>query len=1205
MQPTDRTKFQKPSENRNRSKAFPSTLSFDKDGDMSQLCKAFAEDFSQDDIPSTSPLNCETAERCQSTLNPTSKFNRDAGTWPLCDQFSEQKTSSIPAQLGIQSQLDIINKAHQALECQTFNHTTNNTTASGGNSTAQCEVSRCFTECQSQTFSGFKTANDKIISLPQEAINRAKALLDEFVGDAFTDTTTVSNKDQSDSTKNIQMCRRGSSSSNVPNAEQKNSSLRPKRNISSQKTSAPHHPCDFSGFRTGRDKTINVSSLSLLKAKQLFKELEDDSSIDNPTVHSKEKAQAPQSVFDIKSTSRPLAPPRSPPDACSALTASQKADVSELCSLLEDANSQCEFTQVKPLKVNSSKLQESAQYTGDREFDPDILTDINFDDSFSSDIEHHKSMQRSSVKLNKVLPVNVENVHVSEISQSNFNMDLSSLTKNVVDVQDRDLHRSPKNCAEMMNNQKSIMGNPELISRGKSLDSCSSDTGLCINDEPRIALSRTAQDGDEGSFDKTILKMASSGTLNAPVSHSEENFFGFRTAGGKKVHVSETALLQSKALLSCYAESDYTELAEKLKDDDSTTHKALSGGQSCGGLSTEGTKMVCVSADASPKANILLDKVHQAYDFVSNHCNSDTQNEDGRSEKECRAIRKKVACVSTKARKGSSTLKDQNSACIEARQDNPLESDLVGYHQVERDSGFRTAGGKSVLVSENALFKARSILSETVENSPTDSDKYLSDFTKSSVKTLPNGKQSNYYKDEEEILISGNPTGPAVNLTNSSHDMPGKEERLSKAETCHSDSGKSIGFSTANGKHISVSSTALQKGIKFFDECAPPQGSEHRGCVVECPPVKHNIGKHSSVINIPSGKGISVLAQSVQTAKLSCVKTKLASKNVPDKNNDANSKDLVTALVSSGNIIGEHSFPNSRVAPCGFSTASGKHVSVSSTAIKHAKLLLDDRTEELEPSVSVELQHHEQMDPHRNLDFHKASGKCLPVSAKSLKSAPALLDDCSHVQLEIMPITPVVSCGRTEDPCHANPEAINTLHCSDFTKTVQNGDTKGGECSVISFGFSTASGKDVSVSKKALKEACKQSEKCVVEMLSKRNSDITPDKKSMSSCLLWPETTLDSETNQCNISYQSAPPKADSSGLSFQFDGLSNYTTMPMRYFEQETEACFKASFKDEDHHNDALNGTSGASKEHPDVEQKWSGKRDSEFDYSYGTYML
>ncbi|XP_048119894.1 breast cancer type 2 susceptibility protein isoform X1 [Alosa alosa] len=1229
------TQQQTPNTHRSRSQVCNSTI-FEKDVDMSQLCKAFAVDFGQEVCPSTSFVKHEEVVQGQSSPNPPPVMNMDAGAQPLCerqtDTFDEQNGSSITGQNAFLSQLDISN-----------NHN-NNTTSSDGHSTTGYEASRCFTASQSQAFSGFKTANSKTICISQEAVNVAKDLLDAFAGTDLTDSTALHNRDGSDNTEGTQDCRK---SNHVLCPGQKNTRLPPDRRIATQKSSTPHYPLDVCGFKTATDRRINVSSSSLWKAKKMFKELEDESSIDNNLigVQLKEVSGKPQvleSDFDVKSISPLLVLPLSSADACSALTASQKADVSELCSLLEDANSQCEFTQVKPAKVNSSKPQESAQQAGEREWDPDILTGINFDDSFSNDIEHHKSVQRDGVKLNNVLHINVENMSVGKISQSDFKTDLNTSVENVVNVQGNDLGRSQNSCAGMINNQKSMVRNPEFIDtsgRSKSLDNCSFDSDSCIKEEPKAALSRTSMSGDESIFGKTILKMNFSVALNSAISCSGENLCGFRTAGGRKVLVSETALLQAKAFLSHCIDSDHKEFEEELGDVNATIHKhgkmlsgaptgqeestvcgigaphslkttitgitlkAGIGGQSCG-LSTEGNKMDCVSVEALPNVRNHLDKVHQSYECESNqqNANSVTQVVDIKSRKGYRTVSQKVACVSTKAHQDASTLTDRvgcavNSTYIETMQGTQLESNLMGCNPVKRDSGFRTARGKSVLVSEKALLKARSILSETAENSHCDAVKHVNDFTNSSMKTLPVTKNP-------EVLISGKPIGEDVDLLMDS-DVPEKREH--ETDTGHSDSGKSFGFSTANGKLISVSSTALQKAQKLLNECVQPQGLEQvNGSTVEPPPVQRNSEQDCLGFSTASGKGIYVSAESVQAvkalltdcdslSKINCIKIKHAPKNGLDKDAGSllgnTSEDMITGsvLVTSGDIsISEHSIHNPGVTHCGFSTASGKLVSVSSIAVEHARHLFDEslRPEDSKPLIGVALQHDEQKDlQDRGVNIYKASGKSVSMSATTLKSVHAIFDDCGHV--------PAVSCGKnTKNSYHTDSEANNILSSPNITPETQNEGTKCGEHSTISFGFSTASGKDVAVSKKALKEAYKQLEKCGGETLPKKNFDIAPEKH------LKPAVPPDSERNQCNISYLSRPPKRHSSGLSFQSDGLSNCTTTQQRYFEQEADACTKALLEDEYLH-DTLHGTSGASPVNPHVEKRWSGKRDWEYDDS------
>ncbi|XP_061638210.1 uncharacterized protein LOC133482262 isoform X2 [Phyllopteryx taeniolatus] len=86
------------------------------------------------------------------------------------------------------------------------------------------------------------------------------------------------------------------------------------------------------------------------------------------------------------------------------LTASEKADVKELCTLLEEEDSQFEFTQFRTVKVKQlgQEGSTSSPKVG-KDLDPDFLSSINFDDSFCTEA-NEKIVFMSNDKTNHEEP---------------------------------------------------------------------------------------------------------------------------------------------------------------------------------------------------------------------------------------------------------------------------------------------------------------------------------------------------------------------------------------------------------------------------------------------------------------------------------------------------------------------------------------------------------------------------------------------------------------------------------------------------------------------------------------------------------------------------------------------------------------------------------------------------------------------------------
>ncbi|XP_040043049.2 breast cancer type 2 susceptibility protein isoform X1 [Gasterosteus aculeatus] len=153
------------------------------------------------------------------------------------------------------------------------------------------------------------------------------------------------------------------------------------------------HP---SGFQTASNRSIRITPSNLERAKRLFEEAEGEgTSRDQPVKcarDSKDEMSArPESMKNPTTKSnQPLSSGEANKDTGCQLTASQKADVTELCTLLEQADTQFEFTQFKTEKPETNcQADATSPLEVDNELDPAFLSGIDFDDSFSSEVEKH------------------------------------------------------------------------------------------------------------------------------------------------------------------------------------------------------------------------------------------------------------------------------------------------------------------------------------------------------------------------------------------------------------------------------------------------------------------------------------------------------------------------------------------------------------------------------------------------------------------------------------------------------------------------------------------------------------------------------------------------------------------------------------------------------------------------------------------------
>ncbi|XP_066555834.1 breast cancer type 2 susceptibility protein isoform X2 [Amia ocellicauda] len=288
---------------------------------------------------------------------------------------------------------------------------------------------------------GFKTASNKSILVPCGAIEKAKTLLDEAADS--TDMISTPNvkqkvsrhspnqtlqKDHMSANKNFkdspvtdvakETFKKNQGKAQIPckHSETTKSVIKHGHESLIQDGAlqgihiSSYHSGDSSnlsssGFKTASNNAIQVSSANLEKARCLFKEMEHDKPLEECLPEGCVEAKAPVEGKQKEATTGPL--PKAShhcqssfkpkqPDSYGSLTASQKADVTELCNFLEEADSQFEFTQFQRAAATSHELTpgpscDSHCREADSAYSPaamsDFLSGIDFDDSFNADCD--------------------------------------------------------------------------------------------------------------------------------------------------------------------------------------------------------------------------------------------------------------------------------------------------------------------------------------------------------------------------------------------------------------------------------------------------------------------------------------------------------------------------------------------------------------------------------------------------------------------------------------------------------------------------------------------------------------------------------------------------------------------------------------------------------------------------------------------------
>nr|KAI8748741.1 breast cancer type 2 susceptibility protein-like protein isoform X1 [Biomphalaria glabrata] len=393
-------------------------------------------------------------------------------------------------------------------------------------------------------------------------------------------------------------------------------------------------------------------------------------------------------------------------------------------------------------------------------------------------------------------------------------------------------------------------------------------------------------------------------------------------------------------------------------------------------------------------------------------------------------------------------------------------------------SGFSTASGSKVTVSEEALRQAQTFLednaSSSFRNVPNDNeqDKITKPNNGTACDlTLVNKKVSRFpgfstasgtsvYVSDKALLhaktfleesdvavdkyndVSMKKLAPVIKVLDHAHSMLNDTSKDAVASTTPKNDGTiSAGFSTASGAKVSVSKKALDHAHSLLNDTS-------KDAVASTTP-KNDVGTISAGFSTASGAKVSV--------------SKKALDHAHSLLNDT-SKDAVASTTPK----------NDGTISAGFSTASGAKVSVSKKALDHAHSLLNDTSKDAVASTT----------PKNDVGtisagFSTASGAKVSVSKKALDHAHSLLNDTSKDA--VASTTPkndvgTISAGfstASGAKVSVSKRALDHAHSllNDTSKDAVASTTPKNDAGTISAGFSTASGAKVSVSKKALDHA--------------------------------------------------------------------------------------------------------------------------------------
>uniref|UniRef100_A0A665VJ43 BRCA2 DNA repair associated n=1 Tax=Echeneis naucrates TaxID=173247 RepID=A0A665VJ43_ECHNA len=452
-----------------------------------------------------------------------------------------------------------------------------------------------------------------------------------------------------------------------------------------------------SGFKTASNKGIQISSDNLERAKRLLEDNEADRHI-----NTKEKMNMKDPLVKntVPNSNQSLSSCGNFGDSSCQLTASQKADVTELCTLLEEADSQFEFTQYKSAKLQQYCLDNgSSSHKVDKELDPDFLTGIDFDDSFSSGVEKNQAVTVMLDKMASVSsgePKNLDRAGLTETSkQENENPMMPGVrfktpAGNVLQV------------SKCLSKAKALFADlEEKLTDQKSPDKPSSKVDAKTR---QIHVTNVKVEDIANDFETKIAKATCQS--------------GFQMASGKGINISEQAMQAADAFFKdCNTGDSSTGLSITCKKtqelstvsvSDKRNHSKFKNGQ---GIRHN------VSEDPIGK----LEKGNAQTVWNTEITQPDTEMKDFSMILEGTASGKNLS-VSVDAMKKAQCLFDEVHTFEDTTKLKPKGDDCLTHQNqvaLPKSGGFQTASGKGVVISSAALEKAKSLLSdyEAVEKS--------------------------------------------------------------------------------------------------------------------------------------------------------------------------------------------------------------------------------------------------------------------------------------------------------------------------------------------------------------------------------------------------------------------------------------------------------------------------------------------------------
>uniref|UniRef100_A0A8C5R221 Tower domain-containing protein n=1 Tax=Leptobrachium leishanense TaxID=445787 RepID=A0A8C5R221_9ANUR len=712
-----------------------------------------------------------------------------------------------------------------------------------------------------------------------------------------------------------------------------------------------------------------------------------------------------------------------------SLTESQKAEITELSSILESAGSQCEFTQFrngKPAAKNLESLWSLNDSLGESVNlnSSDVWRDVDFNDSFAAGEE---------------------------------NCDAETGLRNgpQIDPHDKNVPHDSKNYLEpsegssLMKSKAGGFGGFSLAS-GKSITIESKTlmkAAQIFDDLEEITdwIHTTKADGKGAelpvkSVSKVLpnvscasMKSALKGTI--PNDVPGRNDAAINVVGNAaQSDTSEVNCLMSTESTACISNDKNTTCSDRTKSDKESVQPATDFGNGCF-QTASGRNITILQSSLENVKHIFREDDH--LDTFEVQCSKD----------------KVVQKVQAGGKLLSSARWDGSAKCL------PVESGITK----DVVMGFHTAGGKKVTVAEDSLAKARNLFEKDQLDEDNKSRMQIVCQEEQNDNEVVNcgalGKEAMVYNKNANLsevldhvdILGSSPRDALIHSTDGF-------TNCSSLEFGNNDNNRqgppvfTFGFTTGKGKCINIDKAAVLKARNLFSDISGmadvPEDDHHHTCLLNEP------HKEESKENL-SGNDCGDKHESHELMS--------NKEEVPMR-----TKDLILQKTNylerteGVNVLASHMAPL-----CAFSTASGKAVAVSNESYQKAKLIFSQSADELMPGSEYDLppkvanasNQEAETAKSTHLDVISRNGAHQPLSPLS-ESRPAVYESKKGSERADV-------CSYSEAREKAAPSCLDQkLQSKDFKK-VSSKDA----AATLTMSFSTASGKSVQLSEESLRKA--------------------------------------------------------------------------------------------------------------------------------------